>query len=291
MPDFLTTREVADLLRIKERKVYDLAASGSIPHSKAMGKLLFPRASLEAWIAQGSAGGTDNNKSTRPVVFLGSHDPLLDWALRESQCGIATWFDGSADGLDRFTQGEGLATGLHLYDPSSKRWNTPLITERFAHSGAVLVKWAVRQRGLIVSPDPGHKIRSMGSLKGVKVAPRQALSGAQDLFEHLLEQASLSLDDLELITPVRTEVDAAVAVLDGQAQATFGLASLAKQYRLPFVPIINEQFDLLVERHAWFEPPMQTFLAFCRTPDFADRAEHLTGYDISELGTVRFNSR
>ena len=30
-PAFLTTREVADLLRVKERKVYELAASGDIP--------------------------------------------------------------------------------------------------------------------------------------------------------------------------------------------------------------------------------------------------------------------
>jgi len=31
------------LLRITERKVYDLAATGKVPCSRAMGKLLFPR--------------------------------------------------------------------------------------------------------------------------------------------------------------------------------------------------------------------------------------------------------
>ena len=29
--EFLTTREIADLLRIKERKVYELASGGEIP--------------------------------------------------------------------------------------------------------------------------------------------------------------------------------------------------------------------------------------------------------------------
>jgi len=32
-------------------------------------------------------------------VVLGSHDPLLDWAVRQSGSGLATYFDGSLDGL------------------------------------------------------------------------------------------------------------------------------------------------------------------------------------------------
>jgi excisionase family DNA binding protein len=31
MPEYLTTREVADLIRLKERKVYDLVSTGAIP--------------------------------------------------------------------------------------------------------------------------------------------------------------------------------------------------------------------------------------------------------------------
>ena len=99
--EYLTTKELADLLRIKERKVYDLAASGDVPCSKAMGKLLFPRKDVEAWLAGSSTGPSAQKLPDRPSVFLGSHDPLLDWALRESRSGIATFFDGSVDGLSR----------------------------------------------------------------------------------------------------------------------------------------------------------------------------------------------
>ncbi|MGB1612859.1 MAG: helix-turn-helix domain-containing protein, partial [Arenicellales bacterium] len=49
--DFLTTREVALLLRVKERKVYDLVARQEIPFVKATGKLLFHRHAIEAWLA------------------------------------------------------------------------------------------------------------------------------------------------------------------------------------------------------------------------------------------------
>ena len=44
--ELLTTREVAGLLCIKGRKVYDLVASGEIPHVRVTGKLLLPRFQL-----------------------------------------------------------------------------------------------------------------------------------------------------------------------------------------------------------------------------------------------------
>ena len=56
-----------------------------------------------------------------------------------------------------------------------------------------------------------------------------------------------------------------------------------------FVPLVQERFDLLVDRKAWFEPPMQTLLAFCRSGAFRSKAEAMGGYDVSGLGTVHFN--
>lgn len=290
MPEFLTTREVADLLRIKERKVYDLAASGSIPHTKAMGKLLFPRDAINQWLAQASAGQEASPATARPSVFLGSHDPLLDWALRQSGCGIATWFDGSDDGLARFNSHEGIATGLHLYDAGSDTWNVSAVADRFAKTASVLVSWSLRDRGLIVSEQKKDSIRKLTDLDGCRFTPRQPGSGAQNLFVHLARQQNLDLQSLKIGEPALTEVDAATAVLEGDADAAFGLATLAAQYKLPFVPIVQERFDLLIHRQAWFESPMQQFWAFCNSAAFTERAARLTGYDISELGKVRFNS-
>ena len=50
--DYLTTKELAELLRIKERKVYELATDGAIPVSRVTGKLLFPRELVELWVQQ-----------------------------------------------------------------------------------------------------------------------------------------------------------------------------------------------------------------------------------------------
>lgn len=84
---YLTTKELAELLRIKERKIYDLAASGDVPCIRVVGKLLFPRLEIETWMGRARSGP----EALSPVaaVFAGSHDPLLEWAIRESGCGIA----------------------------------------------------------------------------------------------------------------------------------------------------------------------------------------------------------
>ena len=57
----------------------------------------------------------------------------------------------------------------------------------------------------------------------------------------------------------------------------FGLASVARSYGLRFVPVIEEEFALLVDRRAWFEPPMQALLAFCAQPAFRRRAARCSG--------------
>ena len=62
MTDFLTTRELASLLRVKERKVYDLVAAGALPVRRVTGKLLFPRNEIDAWLgAQSSHGGANGS--------------------------------------------------------------------------------------------------------------------------------------------------------------------------------------------------------------------------------------
>lgn len=288
MNEYLTTREVADLLRIKERKIYDLAASGEIPCTRATGKLLFGRDAINNWLNRHSHH-PDIIAEQLPAVFLGSHDPLLEWALRQSQCGIATFFDGSGDGLERFARREGLAAGLHLFHAERNTWNTPFVQQRFSAFPVVLIEWAVRRRGLIVSERLRDKVSGIGDLRGLTIAPRQSDSGTQSLSAHLLEKAALSESDIAFAEPSRTEFDAALAVADGKADATLGLESVARQFRLPFIKLVEERFDILFCRREWFEAPLQKFVGFCRSPAFATRAAEMRGYDVSGFGTIHFN--
>lgn len=287
---YLTTKELAELLRLKERKIYELAASGEVPCTRAVGKLLFSRHAIESWLRKHSVGPDLNIEASRRDVFLGSHDPLLEWALRESACGCATFFDGSLDGLDRFEKREGSASALHLYSAEHDDWNRHQVETRFAGEPVVLVEFCWRERGLIVAPDNPLRVEGLESLSGCRLVSRQGAAGSQLLLEQLLEALTPAIDDIHLGASARTETDAALAVLDGKADAAFGLLGVAKQFRLGFVPVIRERFDLLVARRAWFEPVMQAFVSFCESAAFADKAKSFGGYDVSGFGRVHFNA-
>jgi len=286
--DYLTTKELAALLRIKERKVYDLAASGEVPCSRALGKLLFPRREIEAWLKGEGTAASPAPRASRPSVVLGSHDPLLEWALLESRADLASFLGGSHDGLERFARGEGVAAGLHIHETGG--WNTETVHARCANDDCVLVEWAWRQRGLILAGPLTEEVRDLRDLKGRKLVPRAAETGSQTLFESLRADAGLAPDDIATIAPVRSEADAVAAVIDAKAEAAFGLKCLARRFRLSFIPLVDERFDLLVSRRAWFEPAFQALLGFCRQPAFAEKAAELGGYDVSGFGTVHFNS-
>lgn len=285
---YLTVPELAELLRIKERKVYDLAASGAVPCSKVTGKLLFPEQAVRRWLERGQTGSAQGH-AARPAVFLGSHDPLLDWALRQSECGIATFFDGSQDGLDRFAAREGVAAGLHMFDADAGAWNVAAVEAAVSGVSAVLLGFAKRRRGLVVKPGLETQISGVADLVGRTMTPRQPGAGTRTLFDHLLREADILPDTIGLRPVARSEADAVLDVATGASDATFGLEALAAQHHLGFVPLIEENFDLLVSRRAYFEPPMQRFIAFLRSDGFASHAAALRGYDVSEAGSVRWN--
>lgn len=286
--EFLTTRELADLLHIKERKVYELAASGAIPCSRATGKLLFPRQDVEAWVARHSSGTVADAPRGRSNVFLGSYDPLLEWTLRASGAQLATFLDGSLDGLERFADGEGVAAGLHVYEPATDGWNVDTVRARCGEAPVVLLEFAWRDRGLIVNGNEAD-IGEVAALRGRRVAPRQDAAGTQVLLRHLMAGAGVDAADVTWGDTARTEADAALAVLEGKADAALGLRAIADQLRLGFVPLVRERFDILVDRKAWFDPPLQRLHAFLETDAFRARAAEMAGYDIGGLGRVRFN--
>jgi excisionase family DNA binding protein len=105
MPDVLTLKEAARFLRLSERSLYELARAQKLPAAQLGGKWLFPRRQLERWLAaQADAGAAQ--RLDPPPILAGSHDPLLDWAARQSGCGLALRGGGSLDGLIALAEGE-----------------------------------------------------------------------------------------------------------------------------------------------------------------------------------------
>src|SRR5690606_37925769 len=150
---------------------------------------------------------------------------------------------------------------------------------------------AKRQQGLLLRPELAERVAAVTDLVGRRVVRRQAAAGAGLLLDHLLAEAGTEDQAVHFVTGLaRTETEAAAAVASGQAEAAPGLAGMARQFGLAFLPTKLERFDLVVDRHAWFEPPFQRLLAFCATPAFAAKAEELGGYDLAGHGRVVWNA-
>lgn len=294
MPEMMSTLEVADYLRIKQRKVYELVGSGRIPCTRVTGKWLFPKTLIDLWVLQ-SCKHNSTVVSTQPAppVIGGSHDPLLDWAARESGSELALLFGGSLHGLRAFAARKAGICGLHVFDPDTESYNIPIIERTLAGFDIVVIEWARRDQGLIVAACNPLGIRSIKDLckPGVRFQDRQQGAGSQMLFAHLLAKQQLSINDLSLPTSAAlNETDVALAVQTGDADAGFGIRSVAGQFHLDFIPLHIERYDLIVGRRDYFEPPSQKLLSFAHGRRFADRAKQLGGYDVSDVGRVVFNA-
>jgi len=291
----MDTREVAAYLRLKERRIYDLVRKKALPHVRATGKLLFPRKQIEAWLA--AKGGAGPSAATAvaapPQIVAGSHDPLLEWALRESGCGLATLACGSRAGLEHLAHGRALVAALHWRDEASGDYNVPLVRARLPSAELVVVEWARRVQGLVLTAGNPAKVASLRDVvrKRLRVILRQPEAGSAQLLAHLLAAAKLPAQRLNAIArPALTETDLAAAIAAGRADAGIAIEAAARGHALAFVPLAVERMDLVLARRDYFEPPVQALLRFARSGEFGREAAALRGYDVSETGRIVHNA-
>jgi len=288
-----TTAEAAAYLRLKERKIYEMVAEGMVPCTKVTGRWLFPKAELDHWLASSVSRPAG---ATRPVpapIVAGSHDPLMEWALRESGSGLATLAVGSEAGFSRFVAGETVAAAIHLHglDDVEGDANVAAMKSRSDLQDAVMIAFCRREQGFVVPP--GNPLK-LGSIEGVaktgaRIAMRPKGAGAQLLLLALLHRAKVSLDQLAAVAPVcPTGPDIAQAIRAGRADTGIATRGVANAAGLDFVPLVWEPFDLVMRQRDYFQPPLQSLFNFLHSEELVARAHELGGYDLGGAGTVRF---
>jgi excisionase family DNA binding protein len=288
-----TTSEAASYLRLKERKIYEMVAEGSVPCTKVTGRWLFPKAELDQWLAA-SISRPEGMARPQPMPIVGgSHDPLLEWALRESGCGLATLAVGSETGLNRFIAGEIVAAAIHLHalEDAEADANVAAMRDQGPLADAVLIGFCRREQGLLVAPGNPLKLKSIEDVaaKRARIGMRPKGAGAQLLLLALLQRAKLPFERLVAASPVSpTGPDIAQAIRAGRADCGIATRSVANTAGVDFVPLVWEPFDLLMRQRDYFQPPLQALLKFLRSDELAARAKEMGGFDLSGSGDVRF---
>ena len=288
-----TTAEAASYLRLKERKIYEMVAEGTVPCTKVTGRWLFPKAELDHWLASSVTRPAAMTRPTPAPIVGGSHDPLLEWALRESGSGLATLAVGSEAGFLRFVAGETIAAAIHLHaleDPAADA-NAAAMADRSDMQDAVMIAFCRREQGFLLAPGNPLGIKSIEDVvvRRARIALRPKGAGAQLLLLALLHRAKASLDRLNPAEPVSpTGADIAQAIRAGRADTGIATRGVANAAGLDFVPIVWEPFDLVMRQRDYFHGALQALVRFLRSDALIARADEMGGYDLTDAGAVRF---
>ncbi|MBT8369628.1 MAG: molybdopterin biosynthesis protein, partial [Deltaproteobacteria bacterium] len=81
-------------------------------------------------------------------------------------------------------------------------------------------------------------------------------------------------------------MDVAVAVLSGSADTGLGIHAAAKALDLDFIPVVTEQYDLIIPMKYFESENIQLLLQTISNRKFKRRVEELGGYSTEKTGAI-----
>jgi putative molybdopterin biosynthesis protein len=232
------------------------------------------------------------------VVITGSHDNTLDILAdeikgRSRDVSISSSHVGSMGGLMAIRRGACHMAGAHLLDPGDGSYNISYIQKYLPEEKLWVVNLVMREQGLIVPKGNPEDIQSIEDLKAKKLTfiNRQPGSGTRILFDYKLAGLGISPSDIRgYENDEYTHMSVAVCVLSGRANAGLGIQAAARALDLDFIPVVTEEYDLVIPDRFYATPKVQVLLETIQTRQFQDRVRSLGGYDTKDTGKVMYTS-
>src|SRR5512137_2542830 len=304
MPDeFLSTREAAEHLGIHEKQVYSLVKAGKIPASRVTGKWLFPRRLLDEWIEknalEGLATARERGKRIDGVLLAaGSHDPVLDilqshLASRRTGVVLFSAATGSSEGLRLLNLGHTDLAWSHLADPATGEYNVPHVKRTVTAVRPVVANLLWRDLGFVTAPGNPRAIRGFEDLgrPGVRLINRQAGAGTRLLLDRRLDELGIAPSRVEGYGhEAATHYEVGLAELSGEADTGLASGSVARMLGLEFIQVVQERFDLVTTKDAYFGPGVQAILEALHDAEFRRRVAGLGHYDFKDAGRILYAS-
>lgn len=228
------------------------------------------------------------------VVIIGSHDNTLDILADEVRrkgrnIRISSGNVGSLGGLTALKKGSCHAAGSHLLDTETGQYNISYIKRYLKGVKVSVFHLVLREQGLIVAKGNPKAVKGLEDLtrKDITFVNRQAGSGTRVLVDYKLKQSGIQAEairgyDHEEFTHMAVAVD----VLSGAADCGAGIYAAAKALNLDFVPMEQEQYDLIFPSFVLEQGAIQQVLETIRSQEFKDRVAALGGYDPARSGEL-----
>ena len=230
----------------------------------------------------------------RKIVATGSHDLTLDLLaslLRRTDPGLTLSSSnvGSLGGLIALGRGEAHLAGSHLLDEETGEYNLPFVRRYLEGRDVVIVRLVGRTQGLMVPSGNPLGIASLEDLfrDGVSFVNRQRGSGTRVLLDYKLKRLGPEPDRIAGYEREEyTHLGVAAAVAAGRADTGLGILSAARAMGLDFVPLLNEQYDLIIPADFYDGDLLAPLLGLIRSVEFKSAVEALGGYDTLSTGEV-----
>jgi putative molybdopterin biosynthesis protein len=224
------------------------------------------------------------------IVFCGSHDltiDLLSSQLKRARTDmkIVSSHVGSMAGIMAIRKGEAHVAGIHLLDPSTKEYNISYVNKLLAGQDVVLYPFLKRKQGWILPKGNPLGIESAADLARVNAnyVNRQKGAGTRILFDLLLEEGCLTPDDITGYDREMFSHLAVAAEVNGDAYgAGLGIYPAAKAMNLDFVPVADEEYDLLMTRSFYESESGQLLISMIQSARFKSQVEQIGGYQVVE---------
>ncbi len=230
------------------------------------------------------------------IVAVGSHDNSLDVLadrLKADSKGLilSSSHVGSMGGLMAIKRKTCHIAGTHLLDTNDGSYNISYIKRYLSDTKLKLVNLVMRDQGFIIPKNNPKNIKGIEDLvrEDILFINRQPGSGTRILLDFKLSKSHIDFKDIKGYGNEEfTHMTVAAAVLSGAADVGLGIYAAAKALNLDFIPLITEEYDLVIPEEHFNSPMIQKMLEIIKTDIFKKRVTELGGYDTKRTGTVLF---
>ncbi len=228
------------------------------------------------------------------IVVVGSHDNTLDvladcLSAHHPGLTLSSRHVGSMGGLMAIKRGVCHLAGSHLLNAEDGSYNLSDIRKFLPNIPVKRVQLVFRDQGFMVSHGNPKGIKGVDDLvrKDIRFVNRQSGSGTRVLLDYRLKQLNLNPKDINGYDDDEfTHMSVAAAVLGGTADMGLGIFAAARALNLDFIPVVTEQYDLIIPERFFDTENIQRLLTTIRTPDFKQRVEKLGGYHTERTGEI-----
>ncbi len=226
----------------------------------------------------------------RPTLLVAGCDPALPLlelplSLLDPPVEFLWWPCASQEALNLAAAGLVHAAGVHLRGWSGD-YNTGAAGEVLP-GGAEVIGFCSWREGLVLRPEHAAQVGDVAGVVsgGLRLVNREPGAEARRVLDRELASLGVSGPDLAGYQATATgHLEVAAAVAAGLADVGVASEPAALAYRLAFVPLTEERFDLVIPADMTGTREVQGLLRVLSSSWLLNQLASLPGYDVTQCG-------